>query len=416
VPSSGTTADCLVTVEEAHTINFEYTTVNMYPGEQKVINYTVNPTSDYAGILWTVSDSSIIQVVSDNHAGRLTIIGKWKEGTGTIAGKTLSQSTSSFIVKNDFGNSFAVNKTSITTVPLNRNDGALDVDFEVSPPCAQIEVSGLPTNLSLVGGTYGLVSGVGTSRVFTITSAYFTAIDQVTNVAKGKIRFSVSGEVNSTVQVVARNPQGRSQVDGSLVEVQVGTTKSVTIKAYYSDYHINFGMFTGYLSSQGSEANPQVYHMRCSDGIIFLGDGERMLVQFWTDEGVIPLNFALAFEASGTDTLSTTLRNDFEAGHFYTWNQYAQPRSDSNMFIDLYHWTDYGYLMEWGGTGGRKSYYTLTSLGTLIETNTDVPPLLGSGVIYTKQIGTIKCTYQTFTGTTKTLSYPVFIEVRYRED
>jgi hypothetical protein len=260
VPSSGKTAACTVRIEPPKSISFSMATIATYPGEAVNVYYTVSPPEETGAVVWTLSDNAYVQV-SDNKNGTATIYGKYKEGIATVTGTTASKAAAQLTVKNGWGNTFALEKSLIKSIPVNRNDGTFDVKYELKPACAELRIWGL-SNMALATGTYdSFVDGV-----YTIKSNRHSPADKETGVVSGTIRFNPSGESKTAVIVQAWNPVAASTVDGTIVPAEVAS-KQIQMNVYYNNYifipHsiVRTGNYSRYDASAGS---------------FIIGDGEWM--------------------------------------------------------------------------------------------------------------------------------------------
>ena len=268
VPSSKRNATCVVTVEPPKQILLDRSSVSCYPGEQFTVTYTVSPVDELSEVTWTTSDKSIIgwtsPVVSDGKA-TITFFGKNTEGAATITGTTKSKARATINVVNEWGNTLTLSKSLIKTVPIQKNDGTFDVDFELKPACAELHITGSQfgsaNQLKLMAGTYSEYDQ-GKS-LYVIRSDKFTKVDILTGTAYGTIHFEPVKESNSPVVVSAYNPVS---VDGNEA-IGVFQSREIQMGIYYASQDFTLSDFssTGKYSSFDS-----------STKILTVGDGERV--------------------------------------------------------------------------------------------------------------------------------------------
>ncbi len=268
VPSSKRTATCTVTVEPPKQIILDRSTVSCYPGEKFTVTYTVSPSDELSTVTWTTSDKSIVgwtaPVISDGKA-TITFFGKTTEGAVTITGTTKSKAKASINVVNEWGNTLSLSKSLIKTIPVYKNDGTFDVDFELKPACAELHVTGsqfgTASQLKLKSGTYS--SYDQGKSLYVIKSEKFTKVDPDTGTAYGTIHFEPVKESNSPVVVSAYNPVS---VDGS-DPIGVFQSREIQMSVYYSaqDFTLSDFSTTGKYSAFDS-----------STKILTVGDGEKV--------------------------------------------------------------------------------------------------------------------------------------------
>lgn len=265
VPSSLRKAICNVTVEQPKQIILDKNSVSCYPGEEFKITYTVSPESEMGSITWTTTDSSFV-VWADDKKGTLTCYGKYNEGTCSITGTTASKAKATVTVTNEWGNTLNLSKSLIKTIPVDKEDGTFDVDFELKPACAELHIQGSQfltgsKTLKLKDGTYSSYNG--SNGIYKITSDCFTKIDEQTGTAYGTIHFVPLAESKGTVQVIAYNPVS---IDGNSPLGEIAK-KDIEANIYYSSQDFTFKTF----------ATDGKYSVFDSDTkILTVGDGETV--------------------------------------------------------------------------------------------------------------------------------------------
>lgn len=285
VPSSLRKATCTITVEPPKQIILNTNSVSCYPGEEFKITYTVSPESEMGSITWTTTDSSFVGW-SDDKKGTLTCYGKYNEGTCSVTGTTQSKAKATVTVTNEWGNTLNLSKSLIKTVPVNKNDGTFDVDFELKPACAELHIqasqfySGNNT-LKLKEGTYSEYDGQ--NSIYKITSDYFTKIDKETGTAYGTIHFVPLAESNGAVHVVAYNPVS---IDGNEPLGQIAE-KDIEMNIYYNSQDFTLKTF---------RSNGKYSDFDNGTKILTVGDGEEItFIVDCTNENASPLINGVTF-------------------------------------------------------------------------------------------------------------------------
>ncbi|MDR2019467.1 MAG: hypothetical protein LBQ14_01730 [Treponema sp.] len=376
VPSSGKTASCTVTVEPPKTIILSKTSISTYPGEAATVAYTVSPPSETGTVTWTVSDSAYAQV-SDDRQGTLTIYGKYKEGAAIVTGTTASKAVGQITVKNGWGNTFTLEKSLIKSVPVNKDDGAFDVKYEVKPACAELRIWGL-SNMTLLAGTYDRCE----NGVYTMLPGRHASVDSESGIASGVIRFNPTGESKAAVIVQAWNPVATSTVNGTITPAEVAS-KQIQMNVYYNAYtFIPRGLSTNGKYSRFDEAA----------GGFIIGDGERM-------------SFSLAsLETNGTPQIEEVKfepQSGEPAGSDGVRQQtlIAAPSVTGNGGFIIEHTRDYGEA--------SSAYYGLVNAGdALVEKNNTTVravPLAGMIVIRYRLFGAAGI---------QEYRFPLYVEVR----
>lgn len=268
VPSSRRTATCTVTVEPPKQIILDKTSVSCYPGEKFTVTYTVSPADELSSVIWSTSDKSIVgwtsPVILDGKA-TITFFGKNTEGAVTITGTTKSKAKATINVLNEWGNTLSLSKSLIKTVPVYKDDGTFDVDFELRPACAEIHITGsqfgMADQLKLKAGTYS--SYDQGKSLYVIKSEKFTKVDPLTGTAYDTIHFEPVKESNSSVVVSAYNPVS---VDGNEA-IGVFNSREIQMSVYYTAQDFTLSDFSknGKYSSFDSLTK-----------ILTIGDGETV--------------------------------------------------------------------------------------------------------------------------------------------
>ena len=372
VPSSRASALCTVTVEEARTLTLQYDAINLYPGGQQTITYTATPASEMSDITWQTSDSAYFELF-DDHRGRLTIIGKAKEGIASITGITRSKARATMQVNTQWNYLLTLDKNYINTVPVNHNDGTWDIAYEVRPACSEIQVvfDGR-AGLSVKNGQKSSKDG---QTLYTIKN--HSAVDPVTGIASGVIHFDVSGEMNLSnrnggVQINAWNPQGGLLPDGTH-SGEIGRTTVLQVLAYYDTYNFEIKNFA-------SDGNFSRFDK--ATGCIIVGDGEKVTFTLDAPDATNPNN---------SFTSATLVSSNLNNNKNNKW-----PKESENIV-----------QVEASGSGKNFSVAHTTDY-----TSSDVVESVNPTVKAEYYMGYIHFTYKNYNNESRSYDVPVYVEIR----
>jgi hypothetical protein len=373
VPSSGRSDACEITVDQPHTIAFNYKTVTLYPGESRIIEYSTSPQSEMSTITWAVKDNAYAQAGEDDHAGRLTIYGK-REGNTILTGTTSSGATASLAVYVDWGDEFNVSKTMIKSIPVNYDDGSFDINYDVAPVIAEIHVAVSDAQaMRLKPGTYTSVKTESGTTTYIIGPEYHAAADPQTGYATGVIHLDPLAETIIPVTVAAYNP--------------IGILQNGVPQPYYIDQqNINMQIYYTSLTFVPSTITRTGSFSRFDQtaGAIVVGDGEQISFTLTPQQlNARPTNITAAFVPNPAEVSQTNKPNQ---------KQYVAAGNVGNI-VHVYH------LLDYNASNGRYGFVDPAF------PDTDV-------VLAIPVVGTVNISYKTGDGTTRNFSFPVYVEVR----
>jgi len=234
LPSSGAEAKVQVIVEDKKQFTFERSSVRIQPGKSKEVKYTVRPSD--AAINWTYQSSDAKDHITYEDKGNtdgngtLTITGV-SEGNCSVIASTSEGSVATLSVICAWDYVFKLNRYKLTGTP----DDTYSVDFEVSPIDAKI----------------------------TADDCGFADINIKNNQdGTGTITFQPTSEGTQTgFTVYATNPANNQQIGAC----------TVALEFKYPSVHV----IPKVVSTNGN------YSYYDEDtGIIHMGDGETMIMQF----------------------------------------------------------------------------------------------------------------------------------------
>jgi hypothetical protein len=375
VPSSGRTDSCEITVDQIRGISFNYEYLTLYPGESRVIEYTATPPSDTASVTWTVRDNSYVQTGGDDHAGRLTVYGK-REGSTVLTGTTASGVSADLSIRVDWGDDFNLTKTMIKSVPVNSNDGAFDIDYDVSPSIAEIHVAITDAQaMRLKPGTYTGSKTASGTVTYIIGPEFHRTVDPQNGNARGTIHLDPLGETIIPITVAAYNPVGIQQQNGGFQPYYFGQ-KTVNMQIYYSS--LTFAPTN--ISRTGSFSR-----FDQTAGAIVIGDGEQLSFTLIPLQiNARPTNITAAFIPNPTETDRPDKPNQ---------KQYVSVTTGVLNTVYVYH------LFDYNAANGRY--------GNTDPSFPDTDVVLGVPVA-----GTLEISYRAGNGSDRKFSFPVYVEVR----
>lgn len=383
VPSSRATALCTVTVEEARTLTLEYESINLYPGGELEVAYTITPATDTIK-QWQTSDSAYFEIIDQGHdaqgSGTLLIIGKGTEGIASITGVTSSAARATMQVSTQWNYLLTLGKNYINTIPVNNGDGTWDIAYEVRPACSELEITFDKRAGLEVLNAENKSDAAGTKYVI----KDHENIDPVTGIATGTIHFDVTGEMNlsnnqagnGVVQINAWNPLGGgTDVDDKPVG-EYGKQQTMQILAYYDSYNFDILNFT----SDGAYSR-----WDSSTGCIIIGDGETARFTLDANEAANP-NHSFVSAALVTSSLNTNNNNRWPIGSADANDKVTVSAAGTGKNFSITHKTDFieSSSVEQTNTTVKAEYY----------------------------MGYIQFRYQNYNGDTRTYDVPVYVEAR----
>jgi hypothetical protein len=374
VPSSGRTDTCEITVDQPHSISFNYKILTLYPGESRIVEYSTVPLSEMPTITWSIQDNSYAQIGEDDRAGRITVYGK-REGSTILTGTTASGTSTSLTVRIDWGDDFNLSKSMIKSVPVNYDDGSFEINYDVSPVLAEIHVAVSDTqNLRLKSGTYTSSKTEAGTVTYIIGPEFHKTADPQTGYAAGTIYLDPLGETIIPVIIAAYNPAGIQQPDGSFQPYYIDQ-KTVAMQIFYTSLTFvpSDVERTGGFSRFDYTANA-----------IIVGDGEQISFLLTPQQ----------INARPADITAVFVPNPAEADQPDKPNQKQFVAAGNVGYrVHVYHLNDYNAAN--GRYGFVDPYFP----------DTDV-------VMAIPAVGTVTVSYKTGDGTIKEFSFPVYVEVR----
>jgi hypothetical protein len=280
VPSNkAAKATCSITVDDPPGLSLSMSSATVYPGKVFTIQYSVKPDRDKSTIQWRVNDSSLAAQPIDDKNGNLTITTKYGEGVAKITGTTASGAKASISITNRWGNSLMLNKATINSIPVDNHDGVWDVDYTVSPSCAELRVYINGSGMSLKPGTYSNYDAA--QGMYTIpASRHSPTGDTSKDSARGRLQFNPTSEYSGIVNIIAWNPD---YIDFTGRKNPMEAARAnLTIKAAYGA--LRFKPVIGDRSGSFSRYDT-------ASGMMLIGDGESVDLSFAAlEQGAVPQN------------------------------------------------------------------------------------------------------------------------------
>lgn len=324
IPSNNSTASCIVDIREPEKIAFfvyddeskpisqrekrYISSFQLYPGESKPIHFETIPEKDSLKDIWK-SDNSYFDVSSSSinnpyitswtnpitgityeypeNIGTFIITGKAAQGIATLRVTTSSLKQASVSISNSYNYLLSVNKTMINESPKDvyNNKKLLYVNYEIRPACSELVVTNLSNadackNLTLLNDAeYDALQ-----NKWTIKNHEITQDSSSSGVVKGTLKFSVDGEVNTSVSLMGINRNVISN-GGSSIQYDEFGHQNVKIKVAYQQHtfkpkitfqapYANYETYKSVYNANGKHTSYSYYDE--STNTIFLGDGEYL--------------------------------------------------------------------------------------------------------------------------------------------
>lgn len=394
VPSSLRKATCQIKVEPPKQIILDRQTIKCYPGECFTINYTVSPESETNSIVWSVTDTGFVSY-QDNKKGTLTVMARYREGITSITGTTKSLAVATCNVNVGWGNTFTLSKSMIKTIPEDNGDGTFDIDFEIQPPCAEIEILGIAdSKISLKDGSYSELITVNNQKMYRIKPEKYTRVDTESGTAYGTIRLKPDGEFNGRMTLKAYNPVS---IDGQPPQGYIGSDKYIDLQIYYPKYDFvleNFKITKGKYSSYDRYNN-----------IITMGDGETVSFTISTlQPKATPLIKKVEMKAVNPNSLMNYGQKKNNSGNNYVGTVGGSSTSEDRSLMLC---EDFCY----NGSNGDGFWHNSVN-------DTNDPTLIydqkyNKTVLEHLYVGTLEITYTSrVDDSTKKATIPVYLDIR----
>jgi hypothetical protein len=400
VPSSGKTASCEIMVERKKQILFSTSSVTVHPGGSVAVGYSVSPASEEASLVWTIGDGSFASF-ADNHNGSITVIGKDREGSTYLEAASPSGVKARFSLANKWGNTFSLNKTAVSSIPVDNGDGTFTVTYNVSPACAELHISTGSNYLSVSAGASSAQYVNGEYIVY--AGNHQNNADPLTGIATGTIRFHPSGETNKTVYLTAYNPMKTKLPDGAFEGADIAT-KTIAMRVGYDSYTFN---------PKKESATGKHSKWNDSAGAFVLGDGEALVFS-------LPIREANAVKKSMTVTFTPNNNNDPSEKAKDAMNISGGARRFQKEYVCNYATgTSSGQFALAPDAQGRYTIYHTRDYGEAdagIYFGVDaasVPAEIGNTAVRAAPlVGTIEIAYVTGIDNSRSYKIPLYVEVR----
>lgn len=431
-------------ITEDRRTKYYLSTLQVTPGEARAIHYEAVPAKDKVKQLYR-SDASYYEVADKGYAktwtdtsknrtyiypdgvGTIVLTGKTNEGTASLRITSQSEKQASVSVTNSFGYLFTTSKSIISALPEEVMDDPdqkiLCVDYEVRPACSKIYVTNLTQTLA--GANLSTLDGKPASGNQWIVTEH-EGKDAASGIARGTLRFRITGEVNCTLKIVARNENIISYGTNAQTYKEFGAT-TLKLQVFYAKHTFTpqiSQMAPSYIVGDAEYVNKN-YDGICfansdagnitryskfdeSSNTFFLGDGE-------TVDGVIGCNekhvgstniiTGISFERSGTsgkdDGKGTTQKELVGA---------SRSRTAANGF-SLAHSLDYGIITV---NNKASESYIYRGRGIDAGSNNDNVEKKNETIRETAFAGYLKVSYFNFEkgDTSGVYRFPVYVLVR----
>lgn len=241
---------CTVIVQAGKSLTTDSTSAKVFPFKSKVINYKVSPTN--AVITWIANQDDDYFEYRDlgydtDGNGKIQIDGI-KEGQGLLMGTTDGGAAVRLTVRCSWDYLFKLDTTKISGKPGDN----FSIKYSVNPPDAVLKIEGM-------------------DNVFS-SSIIKDDVDS----GSGKLEFTSLQEGQGTIRVTAINPNAQNYEIGSY---------TISATSLYANLNIKPTITSVVSKSSGEKA----YYSQIRDGAIYLGDGEKLTIQFDCSEtGVTP--------------------------------------------------------------------------------------------------------------------------------
>jgi hypothetical protein len=370
----GLKAACTVEVSLLPAISFKGGNRAMaYPGQEFYLNYQTVPANMLGKVEWSLSDSSLAYI-EDNKAGVLRVLTKRKNGQFVINGQFRDGTAkAACTVINDWGYEFSLNKSGISTIPEDRNDGAFEVQYTSTPASAVLEMtfSGLGTVPLIETGPH--ITYDSASRCYLVKASNHKLTEgEDRRRASGSFKIKPQGEFSGKLLIKAINPEGIELPDGRFD------------KSVFKEAELNLSLLYKGLSflpetRRPPECKGKWSHYDRGAGMLIIGDGETLDLVFKVKEPGYgsgkPVTSARFLPATGG-------------------NAVAKKHIDA---------------LRLAATNDALGSWRLSHNEDVTNNNYNT----NSTTAYFIQAGTIEVKYRTLNASEKSFNIPLYIEVRY---
>lgn len=417
--------------------------LNIFPGESKILHYETVPKNDtLKGELYR-SDNSFFNVnnlgyVSSytdaiskvtysypKEVGTVIVTGTTKEGTALLQATTVSLQTDSISITNSYNYLFTVDKSIVTSTPedVHIDNSILYVNYEIRPACSKLYVTDISkyieqsTNLYLEEGSYSECRDLNGRKCWIIDSHQETDETNSTGIVKGILKFKINGEINANIKLEAINENVVSSGNASAVP-DTFSEQNLKLQVYYSKHSfvpslekiVPFQNHNHYASN----ARYGKSYFDESSKTFFLGDGEFLSGTMSVDKSQPYANVrinSVKFKANSSTEIKDKLdANDEDAKAQYdlvSGDITNSPESSKSKF-ELKHKRDYCGEMVCKGTGNKEErYYRLQNASDGPAEN------FNDTIKENSYVGNLEVEYYSvFNGSYNKYSFPVYVRVR----
>ena len=457
IPSNNASASCKVKILEPEKIVFfvyddegsenrqkQYiNSLNIYPGESKILHYETVPLGDKLKGEPYRSDNSYFNInhkgyvdsykdplTSETYTypegvGTIVVTGTTKDGTAILQATTVSQQVASVSINNGYNYLFTMNKSIISTTPkdVQGDKSILYVDYEIRPACSKIYITDMTTNLDssvnllMEDGSYARTYQDNGRTVWVIDTHQNE--NKSTGIASGTLKFKTSGEVNAVLSLEAIN-ENLVAINGVVPPSQMFSRQTLRLQSYYLKHTFiptvnKVVPFINHQSYSDQEINATSSFSK-ETNTFFLGDGEYMGGIVAVDEQKNPSSnvkiVSIDFEPKKSSA-ELDLIGNVDGKPQYEW--VGSLKSDSankvGQFV-LYHQMDYcgeiNYKDESGAVQKKaKRFYRLSN------TNDEAAEHYNNVIKATPYVGNLKVTYYSVAlNKEDTYSIPIYVRVR----
>ena len=377
--------------KDSDRVKYYNNTLNIYPGETRILHYETVPKNDkLKGELYR-SDNSYFNVSNLGYVdsykdpitgevysypegvGTVIVSGTTKEGTAILRATTVSNQIDSISITNSYNYLFSIEKSIISATPqeVSENPSIIYVNYEVRPACSKIYVAKIKNNqayqnLLMEDGSYSYVVE-GEQNYWVIDS--HDSVDSVTGIAKGTLKFKINGEVNADVTLKARNENVISS-GNSVSEPDEFATQNLKLQLYYQKHTFvpTLNKIVPYINEAAysdTTKNSKSFFDKDTN-TFFLGDGEQIRGSFSVNEKLSNVKISkISFEENTSSSVNDSLEEDGDPKKQYELVFVAKDNSIERGFT-LYHTRDYCGEVKYKTINGSEKikearFYRLTN-------------------------------------------------------
>ena len=456
IPSNNASASCKVKILEPEKIVFfvydndgadnrqkrYINSMNIYPGESKILHYETVPLGDKLKGEPYRSDNSYFNINHKGYVdsyqdpvtgktftypegvGTIVVTGTTKDGTAILQATTVSQQVASISINNGYNYLFSINKSIISTTPkdVQGDKSILYVDYEVRPACSKIYITDMTTNLDssvnlqMEDGTYAQTYQDNGRTVWVIDTHQNE--DVSTGIATGTLKFKAVGEINAVVSLEAIN-ENLVAINGVVPPAQTFSRQTVRLQSYYLKHSFipTVNKIVPYINHQAysdTEKNATSSYNK-ETNTFFLGDGEYMGGTVVVDEEKNPYSNVKIVSIDFEKKTSSTELDTIGAGGKTQSEWVGALKSDSANRLGqfaLYHQMDYCGAIKYKNSSGTvqskaKRFYRLSN------TNDEASEHFNNVIKATPYVGNLKITYYSVSlNQEDSYNIPVYVRVR----